>query len=120
MLIGMQQCGAAAAACVIHGVVAGLEDRRRVENVPGCRRDDHFETDLTSHVCSAELLLMRQADNTRSAVDVSAAVPTGAGCGVLALYPERGHSWGLPINADWLFIKFPYLFQEQHSPRRIY
>jgi hypothetical protein len=89
MLIGMQQCGAAAAACVIHGVVAGLEDRRRVENVAGCRRDDHFETDLTSHVCSAELRLMRQADNTRSAVDVSAAVPTGAGCGVLALYPKR-------------------------------
>jgi hypothetical protein len=71
-------------------VVAGLEDRRRVENVPGCRRDDHFETDLTSHVCSAELRLMRQADNTRSAADVSAAVPTVAGCGVLAPLPQKG------------------------------
>src|SRR3954471_4177976 len=69
MLIGMQQCGAAAAAYVIDGLVACVQDRRGVENVPGCRRDDHLETDLTSHVFSAELRLMRQADNTRSAAD---------------------------------------------------
>ena len=49
MLVSVEQDRPAAAAGVVHRMVAGLENRRCVQNMPGCGRDDHFKTDLAGH-----------------------------------------------------------------------